>query len=142
MTQAKNNDKVTVHYTGTLADGSEFDSTREADALEFTIGDGQLIKGFDDAVTGMTVGETKTVTILAAEAYGIPNEEMVFDIERSQFAEDLTPELGQRFQLDTPDGQQIVVTITEIDGDQITLDANHPLAGQDLTFELELMTIA
>jgi peptidylprolyl isomerase len=142
MAQAKNSDKVTVHYTGTLADGSEFDSTREADALEFTIGDGQLIKGFDDAVTGMTVGETKTVTILATEAYGIPNEEMVFDIERSQFAEDLTPELGQRFQLDTPDGQQIVVTITEIDGDQITLDANHPLAGQDLTFELELMTIA
>ena len=141
MTQAKKENKVTVHYTGTLADGSEFDSTREAEALAFTIGDGQLIKGFDDAVTGMAIGETKTVTIPAEEAYGISNEEMVFDIERSQFAEDLTPELGQKFQLDTPDGQQIVVTITAIDGDQITLDANHPLAGQDLTFELELVTI-
>ena len=141
MSQAKSNDKVTVHYTGTLADGSEFDSTREAEALEFTLGDGQLIKGFDDAVTGMKIGEVKTVTIAAVEAYGEPNEEMVFDIERSQFAEDVTPELGQRFQLDTPDGQQIIVTITEIDGDQITLDANHPLAGQDLTFELELMSI-
>ena len=142
MAQAKNGDKVTVHYTGTLADGSEFDSTREAEALEFTIGDGQLIKGFDDAVTGMAIGETKTVNIPAEKAYGNVNEEMVFDIERSQFAEDVTPELGQRFQLDTPDGQQIVVTITAIEGDQITLDANHPLAGQDLTFELELMTIA
>jgi peptidylprolyl isomerase len=142
MTQAKINDKVTVHYTGTLADGSEFDSTRDVDALEFTLGDGQLIKGFDEAVTGMTIGETKTITIPSEEAYGSPNEEMVFDIERSQFAEDVTPELGQRFQLDTPDGQQIVVTITGIDGDKITLDANHPLAGHDLTFELELMTIA
>ena len=142
MAQAKKDDKVTVHYTGTLNDGSEFDSSREAEPLEFTIGDGQLIKGFDDAVTGMTVGETKTVNIPAEEAYGSANEEMVFDIERSQFAEDVTPELGQRFQLDTPDGQQIVVTITAIEGDQITLDANHPLAGQDLTFELELMSIA
>ncbi len=141
MTQAKKDNKVTVHYTGTLADGSEFDSTREAEALEFTLGDGQLIKGFDDAVTGMTIGETKKVTIPAAEAYGVPNEEMVFDVERSQFAADVTPELGQRFQLDTPDGQQIVVTITAIEGDQITLDANHPLSGQDLTFELELITI-
>lgn len=141
MTQAKSGDKVTVHYTGTLADGSEFDSTREADALEFTIGDGELIKGFDDAVTGMAIGETKTVTIPAEEAYGTANEEMIFDIERSQFDESVTPELGQRFQFEAPDGQQIVVTITEIDGDQITLDANHPLAGEDLTFELELMTI-
>ena len=141
MAEAKKGDEVTVHYTGTLADESEFDSTREADPLEFTIGDGQLIKGFDVAVTGMTVGESKTVTIAADEAYGSVNEEMVFDIERSQFAEDVTPELGQRFQLDTPDGQQIVVTITAIEGDKITLDANHPLAGQDLTFELELMTI-
>jgi FKBP-type peptidyl-prolyl cis-trans isomerase 2 len=142
MTQAKKDNKVTVHYTGTLADGSEFDSTREAEALEFTLGDGQLIKGFDDAVTGMAIGETKKVTIPAEEAYGLPNEEMVFDIDRNQFAEDVTPELGQRFQLDAPDGQQIVVAITAIEGDQITLDANHPLAGQDLSFELELMTIA
>ncbi|MBE0500778.1 MAG: peptidylprolyl isomerase [Desulfuromonadales bacterium] len=141
MTQAKSSDRVTVHYTGTLADGSEFDSSRTAEPLEFTLGDGQLIKGFDDAVTGMKVGEIKTVTIPAEQAYGVPNEEMVFAVERSQFAADVTPELGQRFQIDTPDGQQIVVAITEIDGDQITLDANHPLAGQDLTFELELMTI-
>jgi peptidylprolyl isomerase len=142
MAQVKKNDKVTVHYTGTLADGSVFDSSREAEPLEFTVGDGQLIKGFDEAISGMTVGEVKTVTIPAEEAYGAPNEEMVFDIERSQFDESVTPELGQRFQFEAPDGQQIVVTITEIDGDQITLDANHPLAGQDLTFELELMTIA
>lgn len=142
MTQAKSNDKVKVHYTGTLNDGSVFDSSREAEPLEFTVGDGQLIKGFDEAVAGMAVGETKTVTIPAEEAYGEPNDEMVFQVERTQFAEDVTPEVGQRFQLDSPDGQQIVVCITEIEGEQITLDANHPLAGQDLTFELELMSIA
>lgn len=141
MTQAKSNDKVKVHYTGTLNDGSVFDSSREAEPLEFTVGDGQLIKGFDEAVAGMAVGETKTVTIPAEEAYGEPNDEMVFQVERTQFAEDVTPEVGQRFQLDSPDGQQIVVCITEIEGEQITLDANHPLAGQDLTFELELMEI-
>lgn len=142
MSQAKKDDKVKVHYTGTLNDGTVFDSSREAEPLAFTVGDGQLIKGFDTAITGMTVGETKTVTIPAAEAYGMPNEEMVFQVDRTQFAADVTPELGQRFQLDAPDGQQIVVCITEIDGEKITLDANHPLAGQDLTFELELMEIA
>ena len=142
MSQAKKDDKVKVHYTGTLNDGTVFDSSREAEPLEFTVGDGQLIKGFDAAITGMAVGEIKTVTIPAEEAYGVANDEMVFQVERTQFADDVTPELGQRFQLDAPDGQQIIVCITEIDGEQITLDANHPLAGQDLTFELELMEIA
>lgn len=141
MSQAKKNDTVKVHYTGTLKDGSVFDSSREAEPIEFTIGGGQLIKGFDEAIPGMTIGETKTVTIPSEEAYGAQNEEMVFQVERSQFAADMTPEVGQQFQIDTPDGQQMVVAIAAIDGDQITLDANHPLAGQDLTFELELMEI-
>ncbi len=141
MSQAKKNDKVKVHYTGTLTDGSVFDSSREAEPLEFTIGEGQLIKGFDEAIPGMIIGDVKTVTIPAEEAYGTPNDEMVFQIERNQFAEDMTPEVGQQFQIDTPDGQEMVVTITKIDGDQITLDANHHLAGQDLTFELELIEI-
>ena len=141
MSQAKKNDKVKVHYTGTLTDGSVFDSSREAEPLEFTIGEGQLIKGFDEAIPGMTIGDVKTVNIPAEEAYGTPNDEMVFQVERTQFAEDMTPEVGQQFQIDTPDGQEMVVTITAIDGDQITIDANHHLAGQDLTFELELMAI-
>ena len=142
MSQAKKNDKVKVHYTGTLADGTVFDSSREAEPLEFTIGGGDLIKGFDEAIPGMAIGDIKTVNIPADEAYGTANEEMVFQVERAQFAEDMTPEVGQQFQIDTPDGQQMVVAITAIEGDQITLDANHPLAGQDLTFELELMEIA
>ena len=142
MSKAKKSDSVKVHYTGTLTDGSVFDSSREAEPLEFTIGGGQLIKGFDEAIPGMAIGDTKTVTILSEEAYGSLNEEMIFQVERAQFAADMTPEVGQQFQIDTPDEQQMVVTITEIDGDQITLDANHPLAGQDLTFELELMEIA
>ena len=142
MSQAKKNDTVKVHYTGTLTDGTVFDSSREAEPLEFTIGGGDLIKGFDEAIPGMAIGEIKSVNIPAEEAYGAPNEEMVFQVERTQFAEDMNPEVGQQFQIDTPDGQQMVVAITAIEGDQITLDANHPLAGQDLTFELELMEIA
>ena len=119
-----------------------FDSSREAEPIEFTIGEGQLIKGFDEAIPGMAIGETKTVTIPSEEAYGAANEEMVFQVERAQFAADVTPEVGQQFQIDAPDDQQMVVTITAIEGDQITLDANHHLAGQDLTFELELIEIA
>lgn len=142
MSQAKKNDKVKVHYIGTLTDGTMFDSSREAEPIEFTIGEGQLIKGFDDAIPGMTIGEIKSITIPAEDAYGALNEEMVFQIERSQFADDVTPEIGQRFQIDAPDGQEMVVEIKVIDGDLITLDANHPLAGRDLTFELELMEIA
>jgi len=142
MTQAKKRDTVYVHYTGTLNDGSVFDSSREREPLEFVVGGGQLIKGFDEAVLGMKVGETKTVQIPAGEAYGERIEEMVFEVKRNQFADDLEPEVDQQFQVNAPDGQPMIVKVTRVEGDNITLDANHPLAGQDLTFEIELVKIS
>jgi len=141
MGQAKKSDKVQVHYTGTLNDGSVFDSSREREPLEFVVGGGQLIKGFDEAVLGMKVGDSKTVKIPAGDAYGERVEEMVFEVKRNQFADDLEPEVDQQFQVNAPDGQPMIVKVTRVEGDNITLDANHPLAGQDLTFEIELMKI-
>lgn len=141
MSQVKQNDRVQVHYTGTLSDGSVFDSSREREPLSFVVGGGELIKGFDEAVVGMQVGESKTVQIPAAEAYGERIAEMVFEVNRNQFAEDLTPEVGQQFQVNAPDGQPMIVKVTKVEGDTITLDANHPLAGSDLTFDIEVVKV-
>jgi peptidylprolyl isomerase len=141
MRQVKQRDTVFVHYTGTLTDGSVFDTSRGQDPLKFVVGDGQLIRGFDQALPGMHEGELKTVQIPAADAYGSHSEEMVFKVNRSQFEEALTPEVGQQFQVTASDGQPLIVTVTHIDGDTITLDGNHPLAGKDLTFEIELVKI-
>lgn len=142
MTAAKNGDSVKVHYTGTLEDGSTFDSSREVEPLEFTLGSGQVIAGFDEAVVGMEPGERKNVTIPADKAYGQRHEEMVITVPRSQFPAHITPEVGQQLQLAGPNNQPILVRVVKISEDSVQLDANPPLAGLDLIFDLELMAIA
>ncbi len=140
--QAKTGDTVKVHYTGTLSDGSQFDSSAGREPLEFRLGTGQVIKGFDDGVTGMAIGEKKTVNIAAHEAYGERREDKVLSIEKNQIPADIEVELGMQLMMQGPNGQAIPVTIVEIEEDSISLDANHALAGKDLTFELELIEIA
>ncbi len=141
MSQASAGDTVRVHYTGTLADGTEFDSSAGREPLEFTVGGGQVIAGFDEAVTGMTPGESQTVEIPADEAYGPRRMEMMLNVSPDQFPEGMDPEVGQELQLSQPDGQAVVVRVAEVSDDGVTLDANHPLAGEDLTFEITLEEI-
>ena len=140
MKQAKQGDTVRVHYTGTLTNGMPFDSSQGRDPLEFTLGEGGVIAGFDEAVTGMTVGQVKTVTIPAHEAYGARRDEMVLTVPRAQVPPNVALEVGQELRLGR--GEQAVdVTVREVTPEHVVLDANHPLAGEDLTFELELVEI-
>ena len=141
MAQAKNGDTVKVDYTGKLDDGSIFDASEGRDPLQFTLGAGELIPGFEQAVLGMSVGETKTVKIDSEQAYGPYRDDMRMDVPRDKFPADIDPELGQQLQLRNADGSSLVVTITEISDANITIDANHPLAGKDLTFEIQLVEI-
>jgi peptidylprolyl isomerase len=142
MTQAKQGDTVKVHYTGKLDDGTVFDSSVERGPLEFTLGAGNVIAGFEQAVTGMSQGESKTVTIPSEEAYGPHRPEMEVQVGREQFPPDLKPQVGQQLQVKQGDGEVLIVLVTELTGDKVTLDANHPLAGKDLTFEIELLEVA
>ena len=141
MAQAQHGDTVKIHYKGTLADGTVFDSSEGREPLEFVLGSGQVISGFDEAVTGMEQGEKKNVTIPADKAYGPHNAEMVIQAPRSQVPPEINPEVGQQLQMGGPDGQTIIVRVTEVTEEYITLDANPPLAGQDLTFDIELVAI-
>ena len=141
MSQAKDGDSVKIHYTGTLDSGETFDSSKGRAPLEFTLGSGQVIPGFDKAVSGMAVGETKTETIPAAEAYGERREEMILKVPKSQVPPDVKVEVGSRLAMKTQDGQEVPVEVTEITEESITLDANHPLAGKALTFEIELVEV-
>ena len=138
--QAKTGDTVRIHYTGTLNDGSVFDSSEGRDPLEFTLGEGQVIPGFEEAVAGMAVGEEKTVTIPADEAYGRTRQELVLTVPRAQLPAGMEPRVGQQLQL-MQGSEAFVVTVREVRDDAVVLDANHPLAGQDLTFELSLVEI-
>jgi peptidylprolyl isomerase len=140
MPQAKQGDTVRVHYTGTLEDGQEFDSSRDLDPLTFTIGAGAVIQGFDDAVTGMAVGDEKRVTIPAADAYGPRRDELTVRIPRTELPPDLELEEGTQLRMEQDD-QSLVVTVRELDDETVTLDANHPLAGESLTFDLRLVEI-
>jgi len=142
MTQAKSGDTVKIHYTGRLQDGTVFDTSSDREPLQFNIGSGQVIPGFEDAVTGMTVGEKKTTLIPCAKAYGERNPSMVMAVDRKHVPADINPEVGQRLQVGSPSGELIAVTIIEVSDEKITLDANPPLAGEDLTFDLELVEIA
>ncbi len=141
MAEAKKGDRVKVHYTGKLEDGSVFDSSREREPLEFELGGGMMIKGFDTAVTGMQVGESKTAEIPAGEAYGEHNAEMVIEVPKAQLPPDLKPEVGQQLGMQQPNGQSVPVRVTQVKEESIEIDANHPLAGKDLIFELELVEI-
>ncbi|MEJ2501897.1 MAG: peptidylprolyl isomerase [Gemmatimonadota bacterium] len=139
--KAQQGDTVTVHYTGKLDSGEVFDSSQGRDPLEFTVGSGQVIPGFDQAVDGLAVGESREVRIEPDDAYGQPREDLVVDVDRSQFPGDTDPAVGQQVQVQVAPGQNRVATIAEVADATIKLDLNHPLAGEPLTFEVELVEI-
>lgn len=137
----KANDKVKVHYKGTLNDGEIFDTSEGKEPLEFTLGAGQIIPGFENAVLGMAVEESKTINIPSAEAYGEPKDELIQEVPKAQLPPELTPEIGMQLMSQTPDGQQIPLVVKEVKDETFIVDANHPLAGKDLNFELKLVSI-
>jgi len=141
MSKVKDGDTVKVHYTGKLEDGTVFDSSKESEPLELTIGAGNVIEGFEKGVIGMERGSSKTVTIPPEEAYGSMNEELVAKVKKENFPENITPVIGEQLQLKQQDGNIVNVTITEIIGDTVTLDANHLLSGKTLIFDIELVEI-
>lgn len=141
MQEAKNGDTVKVHYNGRLTSGETFDSSAGREPLEFEVGSGTVIKGFDDGVTGMKVGEKKTVNIPAEQAYGEKNPDMVIDYPRAQFPEHIDLKVGEQLVMSSASGQQFQVRIAEIKEDVVLLDANHPLAGEELIFDIELVEI-
>lgn len=133
--------KVRIHYTGTLNDGTQFDSSAGREPLEFETGTGMVIPGFDKAVRDMTVGDKKSVTLPAAEAYGEVNEEMIGEIPKSRFPEGMEVKVGMPLKMTGPDGA-VPVIVRKVSEETVTIDANHPLAGKDLTFELELIEVS
>jgi len=134
-------DTVRVHYTGTLSDGTTFDSSEGREPLEFTVGSGQVIPGFDIAVADLEVGDTATVNIAAADAYGERSDEGIQVFPRDAFPPDASPEVGWAVELSSPEGERVPATVAEVTDESITLDFNHPLAGKDLTFEITLVEI-
>ena len=141
MAEVKAGDTVHLHYTGTLTDGTTFDSSAGRDPLQFEVGSGQIIPGLDVAIPGMKVGDKKIVKIDADDAYGQLNPEMRQAVPREGIPADIPLEVGTQLQMQTPDGQAMPVTVVEVDDATVTLDANHPLAGKDLQFDIELMKI-
>lgn len=141
MAQAKKGDKVLVHYTGTYDDGTVFDSSVDRGPLEVTIGTGMVISGFDRALVDMEPGQKKTVNIPVDEAYGPRAEELIAEIKRDQIPAEIPLEIGQQLQLSLADGGEAIVMIVDLNDTTVTLDANHPMAGLDLNFELELVEI-
>lgn len=142
MATAKKGDKVKVHYTGRLKDGTQFDSSAGRAPLEFEVGAGMMIKGFDAAVNGMEVGQKVTAEIAAADAYGEANPQLIIDVPRTNLPPDLNPQVGQQLGMTQPNGQQVPVKVKEVHDDKIVIDANHDLAGKDLVFDIELVEIA
>ena len=141
MSEAKTGDTVRINYTGTLNDGQQFDSSEGREPLEFVVGSGQIIKGLDAAIPGMAVGETKDVSVPCAEAYGAHNPEAKQAVPREQIPAEIPLEIGTQLQMQTPQGQVVPVTVAEVTEAEVTLDANHPLAGQDLNFAIEIVGI-
>lgn len=141
MASATTSSTVKVHYTGTLTDGTVFDSSIDREPLEFTIGQGMVIPGFEDGIVGMNEGDTKKISIPAADAYGLYQEELVAVVARSQVPPEIELEIGMILQVSSPEGSLSRVMVKEITESNVTLDLNHPLAGQDLTFDLKLVQI-
>lgn len=141
MTQVKTGDTVRIHYSGTLADGTQFDSSKGRDPLEFVVGSGQIIPGLDQAIPGMAVGDTKTVDVAADQAYGAVNPLAIQSVPRSQVPPEIELEVGMQLQIQAPDGRTVPVTVSGMDEESVTLDMNHPLAGEDLSFDIELVSI-
>jgi peptidylprolyl isomerase len=142
MTQATAGCTVSIHYTGTLDDGSQFDSSEGRDPLTFQMGEGQIIQGLEAALEGMSVGEKKTVTIPAEQAYGARHAEAVQEVPRDMIPDHIPLDPGTALQMQTPNGSMMPVTVTAVTDEAVTLDANHPLAGQDLTFAVEVVSVA
>jgi len=141
MQQVQNGDKVRVHYHGKLRSGETFDSSEGREPLEFTVGSGQVIPGFDNGVKGMAPGEKRTIEIPVQGAYGEKSQEMIIEFPKNQFPPEMQPEVGMQLMMNNGQGQQFPVTIAELREETVMLDANHPLAGQDLIFDLELVEI-
>lgn len=141
MAQAKKGDTVRVHYIGKLADGTIFDSTEDDEPLEFVIGEDEVLPKFEETVIGLSIGDKRTVEISSDDAYGDYDEDLIFEIGYDQFPEDIEPELGIDLEVTLPSGHSEIMTIVELEEDAVVLDANHPLAGEDLVFELELVEI-
>jgi len=141
MATVKDGDTVKVHYTGKLENDVVFDTSNEREPLQFTIGEGRVIPGFEEAVVGMEPGESKTANIPADQAYGPYHEEMVRALDRNQLPPDIELEVGQHLESRSEEGQSFIVTVIDISGSTVTLDANHPLAGKDLNFDIELLEI-
>lgn len=141
MQQVKTGDKVKVHYNGKLRNGETFDSSEGREPLEFTVGGGQVIKGFDQGVMGMQVGDKKTVEIEVGDAYGEKNEDMIIEFPKTQFPPDMEPEAGMQLMMNNGEGQSFPVLVKEVMEETVLLDANHPLAGEDLVFDIELVEI-
>ena len=142
MSQAKHGDTVKIHYTGTLDDGTQFDSSADREPLEFELGSGGVIPGFDKAVEGMSIGDSKSVRIEADDAYGQRHDQLVQEVPRDSLPQDLTPEVGMALQSSSPDGQVALFTVIAVGNETFTVDGNHPLAGQALSFDIELVAIA
>lgn len=141
MAEAKAGDHVKVHYTGRLDDGSEFDSSQGRDPMEFTIGGGEILPGFENGVVGLEPGGKTSVTLPPEEAYGERRDEMIQELERAVLPQEIEPAVGMQLQAQGPDGNPMLLTIVETTEEKVTVDANHPLAGQNLTFDLELVEI-
>lgn len=142
MEQAKKGDNVKVHYTGKLEDGTEFDSSFDRDPLQFVIGEGNLIPGFEEAIEGMCPGDKKTIRISAEEAYGPYIKELVADFDRSMLPPELNPQIGEELKIEQDDGNIAMVMVTGLTDTAITVDANHPLAGKDLIFDVSLVEVS
>lgn len=141
MAEVKSGDTVRIHYVGALTDGTRFDSSEGRDPLEFEVGAGQIVPGLDDALPGMSVGERKTVNVPAADAYGPFDPESRQSVPRDQVPENIPLDVGTQLQVQTPQGQVINVTVADVGNETVVLDANHPLAGEDLVFAIELVSI-
>jgi FKBP-type peptidyl-prolyl cis-trans isomerase 2 len=141
MAHPRSGDTITVHYTGRLADGRVFDSSEGREPLELTLGEGEVILGFEHALAQMEPGEQRTVTIPAEEAYGPHRPELMVSVDRAELPDHIQPTVGLQLQVRADDGHCAIVTIAEVSDTQVTLDANHPLAGEDLTFDLKLVEL-